>query len=47
MVKVAEMIEKHLAGILAHGKCGVTHAFLDGLNRVNSEEPGISFETVH
>ena len=36
MVKVAEMIEKHLAGILAHWKWGVTNAFMEGLNSVFS-----------
>ena len=36
MVKVAEMIEKHLAGILAHWKGGVTNAFMEGLNSVFS-----------
>jgi transposase len=36
MVKVAEMIERHLAGILAHWKWGVTNAFMEGLNSVFS-----------
>jgi len=36
MVKVAEMIEHHLAGILAHWKWGVTNAFMEGLNSVFS-----------
>lgn len=36
MVKVAEMIEKHLVGILAHWKWGVTNAFMEGLNSVFS-----------
>ncbi len=36
MVKVAEMVEKHLAGILAHWKWGVTNAFMEGLNSVFS-----------
>jgi transposase len=36
MVKVAEMIEKHLAGILAHWKWGITNAFMEGLNSVFS-----------
>jgi transposase len=36
MVKVAAMIEKHLAGILAHWKWGVTNAFMEGLNSVFS-----------
>jgi len=36
MVKVAAMVEKHLAGILAHWKWGVTNAFMEGLNSVFS-----------
>ena len=36
MVQVAEMVEKHLAGILAHWKWGVTNAFMEGLNSVFS-----------
>ena len=36
MVKVAEMIERHLEGILAHWKWGVTNAFMEGLNSVFS-----------
>ena len=36
MVKVAAMIERHLAGILAHWKWGVTNAFMEGLNSVFS-----------
>ena len=36
MVKVAELVEKHLAGILAHWKWGVTNAFMEGLNSVFS-----------
>ena len=36
MVKVAQMIENHLAGILAHWKWGVTNAFMEGLNSVFS-----------
>lgn len=36
MVKVADLVEKHLAGILAHWKCGVTNAFMEGLNSVFS-----------
>ena len=35
MVKLAQMIENHLAGILA-GKWGVTNAFMEGLNSVFS-----------
>jgi hypothetical protein len=30
MVKVAELVEQHLAGILAHWKWGVTNAFMEG-----------------
>jgi transposase len=36
MVKVAEMIRKHLRGILAHWKSGLTNAFMEGLNSVFS-----------
>lgn len=36
MVKVANLIEKHLKGILAHWKWGVTNAFMEGLNSVFS-----------
>jgi len=36
MVKLAQMIETHLAGILAHWKWGVTNAFMEGLNSVFS-----------
>src|ERR1017187_1056404 len=36
MVKVADLVEKHLAGILAHWKWGVTNAFMEGLNSVFS-----------
>ena len=36
MVKLAHMIERHLAGILAHWKWGLTNAFLEGLNSVFS-----------
>ncbi len=36
MVKVADLVEHHLAGILAHWKWGVTNAFLEGLNSVFS-----------
>jgi len=32
MVKAAEVVERHLAGILAHWKWGVTNAFMEGLN---------------
>ena len=36
MVKVAEMIEAHLEGILGHWKAGLTTAFLEGLNSLFS-----------
>ena len=36
MVKLAQMIENHLVGILAHWKWGVTNAFMEGLNSVFS-----------
>jgi transposase len=36
MVKVADLVEKHLKGILAHWKSGVTNAFMEGLNSVFS-----------
>jgi transposase len=36
MVKVAQMVEDHLAGILAHWKLGLTNAFMEGLNSVFS-----------
>jgi transposase len=36
MVKVAAMVEKHLAGILGHWKAGLTTAFLEGLNSLFS-----------
>jgi transposase len=36
MVKVARTVEKHLAGILAHWKWGLTNAFMEGLNSVFS-----------
>lgn len=36
MVKVAQMVENHLAGIVAHWKWGVTNAFMEGLNSVFS-----------
>lgn len=36
MVKVAQMVEKHLQGILAHWKSGLTNAFMEGLNSVFS-----------
>ena len=34
MGKVADRVEKHLAGILAHWKWGLTSAFLEDLNSV-------------
>jgi transposase len=36
MVKVADLVENHLSGILAHWKWGVTNAFMEGLNSVFS-----------
>lgn len=36
MLKMAQMIETHLEGILAHWKWGVTNAFMEGLNSVFS-----------
>jgi transposase len=36
MVKMAQMIENHLTGILAHWKWGLTNAFMEGLNSVFS-----------
>ena len=36
MVKVAEMIERHLAGILGHWEEGLTTAFMEGLNSLFS-----------
>jgi transposase len=36
MVKLARMIENHLAGILAHWQLGLTNAFMEGLNSVFS-----------
>jgi transposase len=36
MVKAAQMVQDHLAGILAHWKWGVTNAFMEGLNSVFS-----------
>jgi transposase len=36
MVKVARMVQEHLAGILAHWKWRLTNAFLEGLNSVFS-----------
>jgi transposase len=36
MVKLAQMVERHLEGILAHWKWGLTNAFMEGLNSVFS-----------
>lgn len=36
MLKVAEMVERHLEGILAHWSARVTNAFLEGLNSLFS-----------
>ena len=36
MLRVAEMIQNHLAGILAHWKWRLTNAFMEGLNSVFS-----------
>jgi len=36
MIKVAQMVENHLAGMLAHWKWGLTNAFMEGLNSVFS-----------
>jgi transposase len=36
MVKLARMVENHMAGILAHWKGGLTNAFMEGLNSVFS-----------
>jgi transposase len=36
MGKVAALVEKDLAGILAHWKWGLTNAFMEGLNSVFS-----------
>lgn len=36
MVKVAEMIDSHLEGILAYWTAHVTNAFLEGLNSLFS-----------
>jgi transposase len=36
MIKLKEMIERHLKGILAHWKWGLTNAFMEGLNSVFS-----------
>jgi transposase len=36
MVKMAQMVEDHLKGMLAHWKWGLTNAFMEGLNSVFS-----------
>jgi transposase len=36
MVKLSQMVEDHLPGIVAHWKWGVTNAFMEGLNSVFS-----------
>ena len=36
MLRAAQMVENHLAGILAHWKWGLTNAFMEGLNSVFS-----------
>jgi transposase len=36
MIKVAQMVQNHLPGILAHWKWGLTNAFMEGLNSVFS-----------
>ena len=36
MLKLAQMVENHLPGILAHWKWGLTNAFMEGLNSVFS-----------
>jgi len=36
MVRLAKTVEKHLAGILAHWRSGVTNAFMEALNSVFS-----------
>jgi transposase len=36
MLKLAQLVESHLKGILAHWKWGVTNAFMEGLNSVFS-----------
>jgi transposase len=36
MGKLADLVEKHLEGILAHWKWGLTNAFMEGLNSVFS-----------
>jgi transposase len=36
MVKMAQLVETHLKGIVAHWKWGITNAFMEGLNSVFS-----------
>lgn len=36
MVKIAEMVERHLEGILGHWKAGLTTVYLEGLNSLFS-----------
>jgi transposase len=36
MRKAADMVERHLEGILAHWRKGLTTAFLEGLNSLFS-----------
>ena len=36
LVKRAQMVGQHLAGLVAHGQWGVTHAFMEGWNSVFS-----------
>jgi len=36
MLRLAKMVEDHLAGILAHWQRGITNAFMEGLNSVFS-----------
>ena len=36
LAQVADLIEAHIAGILAHWNEGVTNAFMEGLNSVFS-----------
>jgi len=48
MLKVAQMVETHLAGILAHWKWRLTNAFMEGLNSLSvsshqAQSPRLSF----
>ena len=49
MARVADMIESHITGILAHWDHGVTNAFMEGLNSVFSavRRKARGFRTVH